>query len=153
MNGTEKMQGTAESTAARHPDDEFVGAAESSATDQRRRRLVRGAAAAVPVILTLRSGALAAASCTGAVAVDVETNKHARLPDGTYDGKYCASNVSTSACTGNKIQATDRTAIVPVVQVVENNRTKYFCGQKDQHGFREQYVAILSSASATSISG
>jgi hypothetical protein len=47
-----------------------TGADETSTMDQRRRRLVRGAAALAPLVLTLRSGALAAASCTGAKAIE-----------------------------------------------------------------------------------
>lgn len=39
-------------------------------SDVRRRRLVRGAAVLAPAILTLRSGSLAAASCTGAIKID-----------------------------------------------------------------------------------
>jgi hypothetical protein len=41
--------------------------------DIRRRRLVRGAAAVAPMVLTLRSGALAAASCTGAKIISIDS--------------------------------------------------------------------------------
>lgn len=47
------------------PDGQTVGADQTSQLDQRRRRLVRSAMAVAPLVLTLRSGALAAASCTG----------------------------------------------------------------------------------------
>ena len=47
---------------------------EIAAKENGRRRLVRGAVSLAPVVLTLRSGGLAAASCTGVKVLNVQTD-------------------------------------------------------------------------------
>lgn len=70
------------------------GAGELVAADQRRRRLVRGAVAFAPLVLTLRSGALAAASCTGAKVIDVTSSPPSPI-NGAEAGDYCVSGYNT----------------------------------------------------------
>ena len=65
MKSAKSIDQTAALADSALPDGQTVGADQTSQLDQRRRRLVRSAMAVAPLVLTLRSGALAAASCTG----------------------------------------------------------------------------------------
>ena len=58
---------------------QVIPSAESETLDLRRRRLIRGAVTIAPVVLTLRSGALAAASCTGALGTNYAANSAGNL--------------------------------------------------------------------------
>jgi len=132
--------------------------------DQRRRRLVRGAAALAPLVLTLRSGALAAASCTGVKIQSVTV----RADDGTVGGDPLAGKIeiaSTSIAAGDVCVAPGQlracgdpgrveTNLPPALyervepQGVQPN-TFWTCGSGRK--FQGQSVAILSSTSATSM--
>lgn len=111
-----------------------------------RRRLVRGAVVAAPVILTLRSGALAAASCVGVKVVNVSVNPQGQLPLGTDAavGDYCVA--SATACPDpnqpTKILSGSRDAD-PIFE--DNNQL--VCGNTTGN----TTVAILSSINATSL--
>jgi hypothetical protein len=111
--------------------------------DQRRRRLVRGAAAFAPVVLTLRSGALAAASCTGAVVVSATFDNNGRINSpGVDKNMYCVPNPQICSYPDGhqKITGTpDANSITPDLR----------CGNTDLR----TNVAIVSSASATSLRG
>lgn len=121
-----------------------------------RRRLVRGAVSIAPVVLTLRSGALAAASCTGAkVLTTLDSNK--KVP------------ASIALATGDKCVATTGTSAVPICDGASTvsglpTRVQNPVGQPDIYDISSRkcvigttplpagtQVAILSSASATSL--
>lgn len=112
-----------------------------------RRRLVRGAVALAPVVLTLRSGALAAAvSCTGVKVLGVQTDENGMfkaLPE-VETTDYCAIPVQT--CGQNKISGANIDP-EPITGPFETaNGPRFQCGASGQ-----RTVAILSSASVTSL--
>lgn len=113
--------------------------------DIRRRRLVRGAAAVAPMVLTLRSGALAAASCTGAKIISIDSTGQID-PVGLNDTDVCFTD--QQVCPGyplsgpTKIESGTR-----VGQIAPSHPGgPYACGN-----LRSTNVAILSSASASSL--
>ena len=65
-----------------------------------RRRLVRGAVAFAPLVLTLRSGALAAASCTGAKTVRTTLDASGKPPAavGAVSGDVCYKVTEVNTC-------------------------------------------------------
>ena len=73
---------------------------EMAAKASGRRRLVRGAAALAPVVLTLRSGALAAASCTGAKTTNVALDNNGKPPAsvGAVKGDVCFKVTEVNTC-------------------------------------------------------
>ena len=117
---------------------------EIATKENTRRRLVRGAVSLAPVVLTLRSGGLAAASCTGVVAL-VTVNSGGKInnpPTAVAEGQTCISNPVVCE-SGSKISG--GTPVGSVTQTGNN----LFCGNGGAGG----QVAILSSASATSFMG
>ncbi len=110
-----------------------------------RRRLVRGAMALAPLVLTLRSGALAAASCTGTVAfvtVNSSGKINAPVPSGVAANQICVSN----PVTGNPVTGTcdaGRISGGNYLGTVNGTGQNFTCG----NGAVGQ-VAILSSVSA-----
>lgn len=107
-----------------------------------RRRLVRGAMALAPVVLTLRSGALAAASCTGAKVVSVTLDGNGsdlENPSRIDNGDYCVSNLNACATPG-KVE-TPLPGQIPNYQVASGKKCPAFANKP---------VAILSSTSAHS---
>jgi hypothetical protein len=117
----------------------------SSVADQRRRRFVRGAAAVAPLVLTLRSGAVAAASCVGAKAVGATTNGSGKitLNGGTAaEGDACV--ISYQAC-----ESTTKISSGTVVgQITPGPSGSLVCADP---AAKNQTVAILSSVSVTSL--
>ena len=109
-----------------------------------RRRLVRGAMALAPVVLTLRSGALAAASCTGALATDVTLDGNGKVPGsvGAVEGDVCYKfeDVKTCETASYKLENGEGS---PTPYTIGDNQK---CGKLGA-GTR---VAILSSDAATS---
>lgn len=109
-----------------------------------RRRLVRGAMALAPVVLTLRSGALAAASCTGAKTTNVTLDNNGKPPAGVgaVEGDVCfkVTDVNTCPTASNKLENG------------VGSPTPYTIGQNGQCGnlSKDTQVAILSSTAATS---
>lgn len=114
--------------------------------DQRRRRLVRGAAALAPLVLTLRSGALAAASCTGAVQLVNGTDPFELVPPATPND-VCVTY--TASCSdGQKISSVIEKGSLVEVSPATTPRT-YNC-----NGAVVQLtgpVAILSGRAAGSL--
>jgi hypothetical protein len=113
-----------------------------------RRRLVRGVAAFAPLVLTLRSGALAAASCTGAKTVSYQIpstgNNNGGLPAGTVEGDVCVKGLDVCATPGTSGHKVSTPLGTPSnYQFVDN---KVQC-----KAFNGQTVAILSSTSAASM--
>ena len=124
--------------------------------DQRRRRLLRGAAGIAPVVLTLRSGALAASSCTG-VRLRTNTDVNAQFTDtsGTVvAGDTCVIVSDELLCPPNKIRAgasggyTTVTATIPTVPASPAWQCKNATGIDF---VSKTNVAILSSTSASSL--
>src|SRR5689334_19190075 len=65
----------------------------------KRRRLIRGVTAVAPLVLTLRSGALAAASCTGVKAINVSVAPNNKPSSGIPGTDYCATQNTTLSST------------------------------------------------------
>jgi hypothetical protein len=119
-----------------------------------RRRLVRGAVALAPLVLTLRSGALAAASCTAARIVGVDSN--GKITGGLSTDVSCINEVTAPVCTGYPLTGdtkvtTQRHSLISVQQQGSN----YYCGAPPsgtgEHIVGPRQVAILSSAGNTSL--
>lgn len=127
---------------------------ETAAKDGGRRKLVRGAVSLVPVVLTLRSGTLAAASCTGAKLVRIsDNNKISRnaaeeLGLTTSDVCFPDATICEGYPTGNRVATKISTAPTTGFNLTRNNNGSYNCGNSDLRG---RQVAILSSASAASL--
>jgi len=146
MKNAEPMEQAPKSTELVLASDEAGGLEMPSVADQRRRRLVRGAAAFAPVVLTLRSGALAAASCTGAKVLNVTLDNNGsdpQSPSRIKDGDYCFSNLDICKTPGvtNKVETPAPDKILNYEVASSNKRCPTFANQT---------VAILSSASAGS---
>ena len=126
---------------------------EMAAKASGRRRLVRGAVALAPVVLTMRSGALAAASCTGARLVDIPNNGKFKPASTT---EYC---IDDSPATVPNVCPTHSTVVGPTKVVTDKNAKlvnvtsaggdEFYCGTARDH-LKDRRVAILSSLSATS---
>lgn len=141
-------EGWSESSAAAD-----VGSA--SDANQSRRRLVRGAAALAPLVLTLRSGALAAASCTGAKAFATlqqqgqSQNWLINNASGPIaDGDICVTSAAQCSTTPPKVAKGQGERNGTVMQQGAN----YRCDGGNNYRDGEP-VAILSSASAISLYG
>jgi hypothetical protein len=139
-------EGWSESSAAAD-----VGSA--SDANQSRRRLVRGAAALAPLVLTLRSGALAAASCTGAKAFGTlrKEGQNWRIDNATgplADGDICVTSAAQCSTTPPKVAKGQGERNGTVMQQGAN----YRCDGGNNYRDGEP-VAILSSASAISLYG
>jgi hypothetical protein len=141
MKNMDAMEQAPKSTDLALANDE-AGGLEMPA-NQRRRRLVRGAAAFAPVVLTLRSGALAAASCTGAIQVDATIDNNGKpSPDaGVTKGDYCLMRPPVDACDGQPGKVKTITLQPGEYTPVDNNGK---CGSFPK-GTR---VAIISSGNA-----
>ncbi len=124
----------------------------ASTPENKRRRLVRGAVAFAPLVLTLRSGALAAASCTGARLVDIPEN-----------GEFSPANTSEvcieepQICPGYE-RVSGPTKVLthqstPTHTVNPASGTNFYCGTSGSHISGKNGVAILSSMSACSLTG
>jgi hypothetical protein len=121
--------------------------AQAAATqlDVKRRRLVRGAAAIAPMVLTLRSGALAAASCTGAKIISIDSTGQIN-PAGLHDTDVCFTD--QQVCPGYPLNGPTKiesgTRVGQIAPTIPNG--PYACGN-----LKNTQVAILSSASASSL--
>jgi hypothetical protein len=119
----------------------------------KRRRLVRGAMALAPLVLTLRSGALAAASCTAARVVDLGPD--GKIPEGSVNDVSCINDPTqltapvcdTYPLTGKTKVTTQGYPLVSVQKRNSGNSENFYCGDITD---RKQ-VAIFSSAGNTSI--
>ncbi|HPP45940.1 MAG TPA: hypothetical protein PLF25_00375 [Accumulibacter sp.] len=121
---------------------------DSPLSDQRRRRLIRGAVAFAPLVLTLRSGALAAASCTGARIVNIPSD--GVIPNATSTD-VCAP--TAAICPDHPLIDQTKVLTQPTTLInMEANGTGWGC--KTQTGtFYTGNMAVLSSTSATSMLG
>jgi len=120
--------------------------------DQRRRRLLRGAAGIAPVVLTLRSGALAASSCTGALTIvttDVSTGKFPGVLN-MLPGQVCAESPSQTGCPVGEtkiLTASDANKY----RTVGPSFGEWTCEKSGPVVLKGGNVAILSNASASSL--
>lgn len=140
ING-DKLNGVKEPEGAEGDDKALV-----ADLNLRRRRLIRGVTAVAPLILTLRSGALAAASCTGVKAINVSVGSNNRPASGIAGQDYCATQNTTltSTCVAPGQVTPDAN---PISASNLTNSSTYRCGSNHSG----QQVAILSSASVTSL--
>lgn len=137
-----------------------------------RRRLVRGAVALAPVVLTLRSGALAAASCTGLKATANTRPANAQRPGRIVNanpadpvaGDVCVLPNELTACdTPTKVLTSSNLTTAnsePVALYtnpnlpLNNNNPYLVCGSSsgpNQAFIGKNNIAILSSQSASSM--
>jgi hypothetical protein len=125
---------------------------EIAAKENGRRRLVRGAVSLAPIVLTLRSGALAAASCTGARLVRINQNN--RIGENRADALgLTTSDVcfpDATVCEGSPTTGLTKINSTPTqgFSLTENPNGSLSCGTSNLRG---QQVAILSSTSAASL--
>lgn len=140
MNTTQSIDETAESTEPPLADGETAN------PDQRRRRLVRGVAAIAPLVLTLRSGALAAASCTGARTVNATLDNNGKPPPivGAQTGDVCYRAIDVQVCSSSPTTKLENVPGAPATSATigSNGKCGAFSGGTQ--------VAILSSSAATS---
>ena len=153
MNTTESLDGTGKSADLSSATGETAIPGDTSIAENKRRRLVRGAVAFAPLVLTLRSGALAAASCTGARLVQLPDNGKFS-PGATSES--CVREIDLDICPGYPTTAGNPTKLVnkqvPLVGVKETNTSSlYRCSGGIEGKLTNQTVAILSSQSATSM--
>ena len=126
-----------------------------------RRRLVRGVVSLAPVVLTLRSGALAAASCTGVKIVEVSVKdgnpRAGELLNPSkpiVDGDVCVEPGFLRQCGNdpNRVETLSdltRANSEPVrYRTPDNGREYWTCGNRQ---FQGKKVAILSSQSVASM--
>ena len=173
MNTTESLDGTGKSPDLSSATGETAIPGDTLITENKRRRLVRGAVALAPLVLTLRSGALAAASCTGTKIRDANvgtgnqkniknlsnspiTSGLKGVNDYPNNPDYCFPEVNS--CTDPVLAAegkvnTEISASAQVYRVGSSSGTRYRCGSADPDGalYQGQKIAILSSASASSM--
>lgn len=126
-----------------------------------RRRLVRGAVALAPVVLTLRSGALAAASCTAAIAFGtVDKNGHigdivnADSGRKAQAGDICVTGYSQNQCLAGSSRISSGTPDPLTSPITGPNLQSLKCGSATSpYPNQSVQVAILSSAAVTSLRG
>lgn len=171
MKSTESIDETAASAGRSLADGEAVSPSQTSLMDQRRRRLVRGAVAAAPLVLTLRSGALAAASCTGLKVTSASTRPATAMRPGrivnavpvgvtVVPGDVCVETGVLTQCgsePGRVLTSSSLTEANSETVVARSSGGVDWlsCGGSDSTGTPPQWVgkniAILSSQSASSI--
>lgn len=135
---------------------ESVDSAEDFEPNAARRRLMRGALVAAPVMLTLRSGALAAVSgCVSAKNTSVTTSGNGQLPSGIVNppvipGDQCILGTTTGSCEPGYVT---KDGIGPYTQyAISGTSGNYQCGTTgsgNNPGTGVQ-VAILSANAANS---
>ena len=135
---------------------------ESQAPDLRRRRLIRGAAGVAPLVLTLRSGALAAgASCTGVNSdpgtgiIPYSADTNGNLSPGTSlspgTGQACVTDWAGCA-TGGPTDTHKITGTAPYQGVVVANNGVTGCSTDNGTTFLKNTsnIAIMSNGAYTS---
>jgi hypothetical protein len=118
--------------------------------NRRRRRLIRGAAGVAPVLLTLRSGGLlAASSCTGAVTLATTDPTTGQFPGvlGMKAGQICTENFDKTGCPAGENK---------VLTAADNGFKTAFDGTKwtcENSGtiLKNKNIAVLSSGAAHSL--
>ena len=129
-------------------DSDAVVRASTSIPENKRRRLVRGAMAVAPLVLTLRSGALAAAaSCTGVKQLPVLDSDGNFTPvNGVSTSDICVSDIQRANCPDGKISAGTNSGLVQYPPTgTDPNQLR--CPRLTTN------VAILSTNAMTSLRG
>lgn len=149
MKDVEMMENDPKAAAAQPTGCANSAPGASPHADQFRRRFVRGAAAAAPLVLTLRSGALAAASCVGGgMPRTVTLLANGEIPAPAQSTDRCFSSVNTCSADSNKIDGGIPLGGTGGVSSVFPSAGSGF---KCDGGVLGQNVAILSGSSATSL--
>ncbi len=146
MKSTESLEVAGQLMDSPGASSEMATSVGTSTPDSKRRRLVRGAVALAPLVLTLRSGALAAASCTGAKTVATALGENGLIDTGVgaMDGDVCFKRSSTvNVCAEHP----DTKLENPMGAPTESDTVS---GGKCGNFTKDTNVAILSSTSATS---
>ena len=143
MNNMNPIDQASQPTDLSPADGQGPGQEANSMTDAKRRRLVRGAMAFAPLVLTLRSGAVAAAaSCTGAKElVNLTPTGEFPIGGGANLGDTCVTNYAFNGCPPGKINSGTNT----FVQVASGSDGNYACKTLTGN------VAILSTAAVNSL--
>ncbi len=141
-----------------------VGSSVASGPDLAKRRLVRGAAAAAPMLLTLRSGALAASSCTGILGKNVTVADDGKITLGsgtspsTYStataGDVCFKDTTVTYCSDPLLNNTKVQSVgggTPAT--VLNSGGNFYCGGGPGHNGLGGNYAIMSSGAMHSLTG
>ena len=154
MKTKESIDDTRKSMDLSPTDSDSVVRATTSIPENKRRRLVRGAMAVAPLVLTLRSGALAAAaSCTGARLVNLGE-------DGVFspgsDSDVCIE--TPMICPGYPMSGPGDTKVITTPQAtlpVASGGGGYRCVTTGTPPYlqNKNNVAILSSGNANSLIG
>jgi len=112
-----------------------------------RRRVVRGVVALAPLVLTLRSGALAAASCTGARTVNTILDNNAKPPAsvGAVEGDVCFKVSDVNTCPDAPTKLENIVGAPPGYTIGNNGKCGNLAGGTN--------VAILSATAAASFVG
>ena len=165
MKSTEAIDESVESSGPVLAAGESAGAADPSMLDQRRRRLVRGAVAIAPLVLTLRSGALAAASCTGLKITSAETTPNTdkrpgkiknSIPVAPIAGDICVDRDYLEACPGdpnpNRVLTKSLGSVDNTERVVERLAV-YDTGKPPPNNFRIGKTKWLSCGGADDATG
>ena len=145
---------------------------DTSTLNNKRRRLIRGAVALAPVVLTLRSGALAAASCTGLQTATARTKPSgATRPGRIFDasptpvpGDVCVLPNTLTACdtpgkglTSSNLTTGNSEPVALYTNLslpLDDNNPYLVCGTSTggpHNDFIGKNIAILSSQSASSM--
>lgn len=134
---------------------------QASTPDLTKRRLMRGAAAAAPVLLTLRSGALAATSCTGVKAINptvTMANGNGSIPNYGPNGSppdFCIANITANTqCNGqNQVTTLQGGQQIGRVSISTDNNgnQQYSCAGDFSLNGTYSNVAIISSNAVTSL--
>jgi hypothetical protein len=143
-----------------HPIEETRPHEVSDDLNLRRRRLLRGAIGIAPVVLTLRSGAVAAvSSCTGTKLLTTVKNVNSNggkldpvTAVGAADGNTCITEYDQTDCPieeAIKIR-TGQGSFAGTVKILNG---KAYCNGGSQPYAAGQQIAILSSNSASSFMG
>lgn len=137
---------TSESKGRSKDNHETDAPAAIDGPDLRRRRWMRGAVAAAPVVLTLRSGALAASSCVPAKATayaEPDRGKLENINPGNVslaEGEYCVKGYTDSGCPSLHVRQ-----VQPVsAGLLDNKEGKWYC-KAGRDRIKNANIAIFSS--------
>ena len=169
MKAKESIDDTRKSMDLSPTDSDAAVRSSTSIPENKRRRLVRGAMAVAPLLLTLRSGALAASSCTGVKLTGVSVKSSNAIPPATDPRagellnptkplvagdvcvqpgvlQNCAGPQAGKVLTSSPINGGNTLLIVP--RDGGTGTDFWTCGDRQ---FQGDSVAILSNASVTSM--
>ncbi|MFM8331787.1 MAG: hypothetical protein ACKN9T_08870, partial [Candidatus Methylumidiphilus sp.] len=147
-----------ESQAAAGIDAPAANPVQNGGADLKRRRLLRGAAGVAPVVLTLRSGYLAASSCIPAIQTGLTTDNNniiAGDTTGIRQGlpppfEVCVAPTSTTGCPDKHIVRKTEFPSAQSIGVVEGTPPSALKCGTGPSGQGATNVAVLSAGSYSS---